>query len=97
MTLDSFAVSHILGRTTIYEKPWQSRRLITRLIGEGLLGSEGQVHRRQASCYCTWGFVGTIDDHVFVLQRKVSNPAFSPQNLRAFMPMFFQKAEEVKT
>ncbi|KAF8530969.1 cytochrome P450 [Gautieria morchelliformis] len=55
------SISHILNRPTIYEKPWQSRRLITRLIGEGLLASEGQSHRRQ---------------------RKVSNPAFSPHNLR---------------
>lgn len=49
MTLDPRAVFHILNRTTIYEKPWQSRRLITRLIGEGLLGSEGHIHRRQVS------------------------------------------------
>jgi hypothetical protein len=49
MTVDPVAVSHVLNRSTVYEKPWQSRRLITRLIGEGMLGAEGNVHKRQAS------------------------------------------------
>ncbi|TFY63818.1 hypothetical protein EVJ58_g3024 [Rhodofomes roseus] len=31
----------------IYEKPWQSRRLITGLIGCGMLAAEGAVHKRQ--------------------------------------------------
>lgn len=31
----------------IYEKPWQSRRLITSLIGCGMLAAEGNMHKRQ--------------------------------------------------
>lgn len=31
----------------IYEKPWQSRRLITGFIGCGMLAAEGNVHKRQ--------------------------------------------------
>ncbi|KAF8577885.1 cytochrome-450 hydroxylase [Ramaria rubella] len=75
MTVDPLAISHVLNRSTIYEKPWQSRRLITRLIGEGMLASEGNLHKRQ---------------------RKVCNPAFSHQNLCALMPVFLQKAEELR-
>jgi len=75
MTLDPVAIMHVLNRSAIYEKPWQSRRLITRLIGEGMLGSEGNVHKRQ---------------------RKVSNPAFSQQNLNALLPVFFEKAQELR-
>jgi cytochrome P450 len=40
-------VAHVLKNSTIYEKPWQSRRLITSLIGCGMLAAEGQVHKRQ--------------------------------------------------
>ncbi|GJJ13922.1 hypothetical protein Clacol_008179 [Clathrus columnatus] len=75
VTVDPTAMTYILNRPWIYQKPWQSRRLITRLIGEGLLGSEGIIHKRL---------------------RKLSNPAFSQQNLREFLPTFFKKALELK-
>ncbi|KAF9478642.1 cytochrome-450 hydroxylase [Pholiota conissans] len=47
LTLDPVSVAHVLKNSTIYEKPWQSRRLITSLIGCGMLAAEGQVHKRQ--------------------------------------------------
>ncbi|KAF7336331.1 Cytochrome-450 hydroxylase [Mycena venus] len=47
LTLDPLSVSHIVKNTAIYVKPWQSRRLITSLIGCGMLAAEGQVHKRQ--------------------------------------------------
>ncbi|KAJ6586826.1 cytochrome P450 [Mycena vulgaris] len=47
LTLDPVSLSHIAKNTAIYEKPWQSRRLITSLIGCGMLSAEGQVHKRQ--------------------------------------------------
>ncbi|KAG5637994.1 hypothetical protein H0H81_002355 [Sphagnurus paluster] len=47
LTLDPISVAHVLKNSTIYEKPWQSRRLITSLIGCGMLSAEGQIHRRQ--------------------------------------------------
>lgn len=40
-------MSHVLKSSTVYEKPWQSRRLISGLIGCGMLAAEGHVHRRQ--------------------------------------------------
>jgi cytochrome P450 len=40
-------MAHVMKNSVIYEKPWQSRRLITGLIGCGLLAAEGQVHKRQ--------------------------------------------------
>lgn len=46
-TLDPLSLAHILKNSTIYEKPWQSRRLITSLIGCGMLAAEGVVHKRQ--------------------------------------------------
>ncbi|KAF8973329.1 cytochrome-450 hydroxylase [Flammula alnicola] len=47
LTLDPLSVAHVLKNSTIYEKPWQSRRLITSLIGCGMLAAEGLVHKRQ--------------------------------------------------
>ncbi|KAJ7209491.1 cytochrome P450 [Mycena pura] len=47
LTLDPVSLSHIAKNTAIYEKPWASRRLITSIIGCGLLSAEGQVHKRQ--------------------------------------------------
>lgn len=46
-TLDPVTMSHILQHTTIYEKPLPSRRLISGLIGVGMLSAEGQTHKRQ--------------------------------------------------
>jgi cytochrome P450 len=47
LTLDPASVAHVLKNSTMYEKPWQSRALIGSLIGCGMLGAEGQVHKRQ--------------------------------------------------
>jgi cytochrome P450 len=46
-TLDPLSISHVLKNTTIYEKPWTSRRIIEALIGCGLLAAEGTAHKRQ--------------------------------------------------
>ncbi|KAF8894149.1 cytochrome P450 [Infundibulicybe gibba] len=76
LTLDPVSVNHVLKHSTIYEKPWQSRRLITSLIGCGMLAAEGQVHKRQ---------------------RRVATPAFSIQNMRALVPLVFDKGSELKS
>jgi len=47
LTLDPVSVAHVLKNSSTYEKPWQSRRLITSLIGCGMLAAEGLVHKRQ--------------------------------------------------
>ncbi|KAH9831350.1 cytochrome P450 [Rhodofomes roseus] len=46
-TLDPVTLAHVMKHSHIYEKPWQSRRLITGLIGCGMLAAEGAVHKRQ--------------------------------------------------
>ncbi|KAI0051240.1 cytochrome-450 hydroxylase [Auriscalpium vulgare] len=75
LPLDPVSVGHILKHSTVYEKPWQSRRLITSLIGCGMLAAEGTVHKRQ---------------------RRVATPAFSIQNMRALVPLVFNKGEDLK-
>ncbi|KAI0337211.1 cytochrome P450 [Trametopsis cervina] len=46
-TLDPKAINHILQNSTLYEKPEPSRRLISNLIGVGMLSAEGVTHKRQ--------------------------------------------------
>ncbi|EJF55866.1 cytochrome-450 hydroxylase [Dichomitus squalens LYAD-421 SS1] len=74
-TLDPVSLAHILKHSTTYEKPWQSRALISSLIGVGMLAAEGHMHKRQ---------------------RRVSTPAFSVQNMRALVPVTFQKGVELR-
>ncbi|KAJ3995138.1 cytochrome P450 [Lentinula boryana] len=75
LTLDPASLNHVLKNSTLYEKPWQSRRLITSLIGCGMLSAEGQMHKRQ---------------------RRIATPAFSIQNMRALIPLVFQKGNQLK-
>ncbi|KAJ4468196.1 cytochrome-450 hydroxylase [Lentinula aciculospora] len=75
LTLDPVSLNHVLKNSTLYEKPWQSRRLITSLIGCGMLSAEGQMHKRQ---------------------RRLATPAFSIQNMRALIPLVFEKGDQLK-
>lgn len=75
LTLDPRAMNYILNNNQIYEKPWQSQRMISNLIGNGLLSSEGMHHKKQ---------------------RKVMNPAFSLTNMKAYSPIFLQKAHQLR-
>ncbi|KAG6837201.1 hypothetical protein H0H93_013069, partial [Arthromyces matolae] len=46
MSFDFRVISHVLTSTT-YEKPWQTRALLARLIGRGIFSMEGDEHRFQ--------------------------------------------------
>lgn len=47
LTFDPAALNHVARNPNIYEKPWQTQRFITSMIGCGLLSAEGIVHKRQ--------------------------------------------------
>lgn len=47
MTFDAKANAHFLNRTDIYQRPKVVRRIFSALLGEGLLGAEGDDHKRQ--------------------------------------------------
>ncbi|KAG9017192.1 hypothetical protein FRB90_001411 [Tulasnella sp. 427] len=48
LTFDSVAINYILGRAAdLFPKPWQSRRLVANLVGNGLFVAEGEDHRHQ--------------------------------------------------
>jgi cytochrome P450 len=46
MSFDLRAVTHVLNSPT-FEKPWQTRRLLSRLLGKGVFAMEGEAHRIQ--------------------------------------------------
>ncbi|KAI0063584.1 cytochrome P450 [Artomyces pyxidatus] len=75
LPLDPVSLAHIFKNYDIYEKSWQSRRLISSLIGCGMLAAEGDMYSRH---------------------RHVATPSFSWRNLRALVPLVFNKGEELK-
>ncbi|KAF8887769.1 cytochrome P450 [Infundibulicybe gibba] len=46
MSFDFRVISHVLS-STVYEKPWQTRTLLARLIGRGIFSMEGPEHKLQ--------------------------------------------------
>src|SRR4051794_23012532 len=44
MSLDLRAISHVLN-SPIYEKPWQTRKILSRLLGRGVFATEGAEHK----------------------------------------------------
>ncbi|RDB28478.1 hypothetical protein Hypma_015095 [Hypsizygus marmoreus] len=46
MTFDFRVLTHVLNSPT-YEKPWQTRALLARLIGRGIFSMEGSEHKMQ--------------------------------------------------
>jgi hypothetical protein len=46
MSLDFRVISHVLN-SPIYEKPWQTRSLLSRLLGRGVFAMEGAEHKAQ--------------------------------------------------
>ncbi|KAJ4473900.1 cytochrome P450 [Lentinula aciculospora] len=46
MSFDLRAISHVLTSPT-FEKPWQTRRLLSRVLGQGVFAMEGEAHRIQ--------------------------------------------------
>ncbi|KAL5478249.1 hypothetical protein ACEPAI_2433 [Sanghuangporus weigelae] len=46
-TMDLRAINHILTHSIDYQKPPQARRNLARLLGDGILVTEGEKHRQQ--------------------------------------------------
>ncbi|KAG8985224.1 hypothetical protein FRB94_006018 [Tulasnella sp. JGI-2019a] len=48
VTYDIKAINYILCQATeLYQKPWQTRRMLCRLLGDGMPFTEGDQHKRQ--------------------------------------------------
>ncbi|KAF8633944.1 hypothetical protein AX15_001127 [Amanita polypyramis BW_CC] len=46
LSFDFRIISHVLS-SPVYEKPWQTRAFLARLIGRGIFSMEGEGHRKQ--------------------------------------------------
>ncbi|THH05278.1 hypothetical protein EW145_g4912 [Phellinidium pouzarii] len=93
LTTDPVALAYVMNHTNEYQKPWQSRRVITRLIGEGSL-LIGWVYG-ELTGRINAGMLAA-EGQVHKRMRRVGTPAFSIQNMRAFIPVTFKKALELK-
>ncbi|KAI8972453.1 cytochrome P450 [Trametes punicea] len=47
LTIDTRVVNHILTHSAEYQKPVQAQRTLARLLGKGVLVTEGEQHRQQ--------------------------------------------------
>jgi hypothetical protein len=92
MSFDLRVLSHVLS-SPIYEKPWQTRSYLGRLLGQGIFNMEGAEHKFLVcrSVYRPKPQIVTNSP-----QRKLIGPAFTSQAVKGMTPIFFQKAEELR-
>jgi len=70
MPTSSAAIQHIVNNWTLYTKPEQSRRALKRILGDGLLTAEGEMHRRQRKVLTPAFATGYIRDIVPIFTEK---------------------------
>ncbi|CAE7181258.1 unnamed protein product [Rhizoctonia solani] len=80
LTVDPVSLDYVLSRADVFEKPWQTRRFLGRLVGGGLdsggiFTTEGEEHRKL---------------------RRIIAPAFSNQSLKNLAPLFLRKSFELR-
>jgi cytochrome P450 len=72
MPISTSAIQHVLNNWTIYVKPEQSRRGLRRILGDGLLTAEGEMHRRQRKVLNPAFATGYVRDAVPVFADKAN-------------------------
>lgn len=92
MTFDGRALAHILNDSSTYDKPWQTRSFLGRLIGNGML--ELQLKRRIANNSFPIG-IFSVEGAEHTKQRRIIGPAFSQEAIKRMNPIFLSKAQEV--
>ncbi|CAE6468109.1 hypothetical protein ACGC1H_007402 [Rhizoctonia solani] len=81
LTVDPVSLNYILTRAgDIFQKPWQTRRFLGRLVGGGvdqggIFTTEGEEHRKL---------------------RRIIAPAFSNQSIKNLSPLFLHKSFELR-
>ncbi|CEL60877.1 Cytochrome P450 4F1 OS=Rattus norvegicus GN=Cyp4f1 PE=2 SV=1 [Rhizoctonia solani AG-1 IB] len=81
MTVDPVSINYMINRASdIFQKPWQTRRFIGRLVSggadnQGIFTTEGEMHRKL---------------------RRIISPAFSYQSVKNLAPLFFHKSFELR-
>lgn len=74
-TSDPVSLNFILSHSDMLYKPALTRKILSDMLGSGVLVAEAADHRRQ---------------------RRVLNPCFSLQSIKDVMPVFYDKAEELR-
>lgn len=92
MTFDPRAIQHVLSDTA-FEKPWQTRSFMSRLIGRGVRNALWNI-----SYSLNIYFLGifSMEGKEHDMQRKIVHSAFTPRSVKNMTPIFFQKAEELQ-
>ena len=87
MSFDFRVISHVLN-SPLFEKPWQTKTYVNRLIGKGKVYL---LIRVALANICTGLFSTEGAEHK--AQRRALFPSFSSQSAKSWTPNFIQKAE----
>ncbi|KAF7356483.1 hypothetical protein MVEN_00981400 [Mycena venus] len=93
LTIDTKAIHHFITNTHIYQKSEMMREDLSRIVGPGLLVVENEDHRRQVD-NIPFTFFGPVVD--VSKQRKIMNPAFGRNEVRALTDIFVHKSIELR-
>ncbi|KAI0643925.1 cytochrome P450 [Trametes meyenii] len=85
-TVDTRAINHILTHSADYEKPDQARRMLSSLLGKGVLITEGTYTAAEAQS----------EGEQHRQQRRIMNPAFGPSQIRELTEIFVEKSNELR-
>lgn len=55
-TLDGKALNHVLANSDVYQKPEVARFNLGRIVGQGVLVQEGDIHRQQVSFFVAFHY-----------------------------------------
>ena len=67
------ALQHVLNNWTIYQKPEESRAVLRRILGDGILVAEGDMHKRQRKILTPAFATSYIRGNVEVFAEKAEN------------------------
>ncbi|KAG8769894.1 hypothetical protein FRC12_004666 [Ceratobasidium sp. 428] len=90
-TTDTRALSFVLAQSDSFPKPGVVRRNFGNNLGKGLLYAEFDVHRRQRRL-----MVSLVDVLYHGDLMIPQNPSFGPPQVRALVPVFWNKSNELK-
>ncbi len=90
MTFDFRSIVHVLS-SPVYEKPWQTRSFMGRLIGRGM---STIICSSAVPDYSGLG-IFSMEGAEHRMQRRIMAPAFTHQAIRNMAPIFFRKAEQL--
>ncbi|KAG9090366.1 hypothetical protein FS749_000612 [Ceratobasidium sp. UAMH 11750] len=88
------AINFVLSQPAMFPKSERAHKGLARVLGVGILSAEPEAHKRQRRimvCLCPLQFDTTVHTH-----NTTQNPSFGPPQIRALVPVFCEKANQLR-